>query len=127
MCKSEVEGTAPEICITLVQPGGNGQNINGGGLTVSPAVSNIEYTATTSRLRFRPCNNQPLCHYNLPHLNDPPMYGAFKLRVSIFNSSICQNEKYNLNLPRGKMFSAVNYEYLSVRQSECCFITFLKL
>ena len=83
MCKSEVEGTAPEICVTLVQPGGNDQNINGGGLTVSPAVSSIEYTATTSRLRFRPCNNQPLCHYNLPHLTDPPIYGTFKLRVSI--------------------------------------------
>ncbi|GFG34107.1 hypothetical protein Cfor_05563 [Coptotermes formosanus] len=82
MCKSEVEGTAPEICLTLVQPGGNDQNINGGGLTVSPAVSSIEYTGTTSRLRFRPCNNQPLCHYSLPHLTDPPIYGTFKLRLN---------------------------------------------
>ena len=101
MCKSEVEGTAPEICITLIQPGRNDQKINGGGLTVSPAVSNIEYTATTSRLRFRPCNNQPLCHYNLPHLTDPPIYGAFKLRVSIFNSSIYQYENIILILTRG--------------------------
>ncbi|XP_023725385.1 AP-5 complex subunit mu-1 isoform X2 [Cryptotermes secundus] len=81
-CKSEVEGTAPEICITLIQPGGNDQNINGGGLTVSSAVSSIEYTATTSRLRFRPCNNQPLCHYTLPHLTKPPIYGEFKLRLN---------------------------------------------
>jgi hypothetical protein len=76
ICKSEVEGTVPEICVTLVHPGGSG------GLTVNPAVSSVECTANTSRLRFRPCSNQPLCHYTVPFLTGPPVCGTFKLRVS---------------------------------------------
>ena len=83
ICKTEIEGTTPEICFTIIQPGGNDQNVDGGGLVVSPAVSNIEYTATTSRLRFRPCNNQPICHYTLPHMTEPPIHGAYKLKVKI--------------------------------------------
>ncbi|XP_021925245.1 AP-5 complex subunit mu-1-like isoform X2 [Zootermopsis nevadensis] len=83
ICKSEVEGTVPEICTTLVQPGGNG------GLTVNPAVSSVEYTTTTSRLRFRPCNNQPLCHYTLPHLTEAPIYGAYRLRLNNSLATLC--------------------------------------
>lgn len=77
MCKLEVEGTAPEICVNLTLPGGNGR-----GLTVSPAVSNVENTPMSSRLRFRPCNNQSLCHYSLPQITEPPIHGAFKLTVN---------------------------------------------
>ncbi|XP_069684923.1 AP-5 complex subunit mu-1-like isoform X2 [Periplaneta americana] len=77
ICKVEVEGTAPEICVNLTQPGSDGR-----GLAVSPEVSNVENTAVSSRLRFRPCNSQPLCHYSLPHLTEPPIHGAFKLTVN---------------------------------------------
>jgi hypothetical protein len=116
ICKSEVEGTTPEICITLVQPGGNDQNAYGRGLTVNPAVSNVEYTATTSRLRFRPCNNQPLCHYTLPHLSEPPIYGAFRLRVSIWVH--CSQRREIQSLP--EMVTFPDVQYSSVKSFQAC-------
>ncbi|XP_066991421.2 AP-5 complex subunit mu-1 isoform X2 [Anabrus simplex] len=78
MCRAEVEGNAPEISLGLIQSAGG----NGSGLVVNPGVCNVENLSQTSfRLRFYPSNSQPLCHYSLPLITDPPIFGAFSIKV----------------------------------------------